>query len=100
MEKRDCAICNVRLLDAAGVPVTGQENDLPVFFDVKAGRILGVGNGDPNGVYPERGKTIPTFSGRCQAILGPDADGRVAVTVRAAGLPEVFFETAIPEKEA
>jgi len=95
---RDCAICNVRLLDARGVPVPGQAYDLPVTFAVEAGRILGVGNGDPNGVYAEHGETIPTFSGRCQAILGPDENGRVAVRVRAAGLPEAFYETVIPPR--
>ena len=89
---RDCAILCARLLDESGVPVPGQAEDRPVRFRVEAGRILGVGNGDPNGVYPEHSDVIPTFSGRCQAIIGPDENGRIVVRVQAEGLPEVRFE--------
>lgn len=85
----DSSILCVRLLDAAGVPVPGQAQDRAVTFKVKKGRILGVGNGNPNGVYPEISESIPTFSGRCQAIVAPDANGAVDVLVCAEGVEPV-----------
>ncbi len=87
----DSSIICVRLLDENGVPVPGQEHDCKITFDVQNGRILGVGNGDPNGVYPEIANSIPTFSGRCQAIVAPDASGKICIRVCAEGLEHVLY---------
>ncbi|MDO4741455.1 MAG: glycoside hydrolase family 2 TIM barrel-domain containing protein, partial [Eubacteriales bacterium] len=88
----DSAIVNVRLLDANGIPVPGREADRTVVFRVERGTIIGVGNGDPNGVLPEIAESIPTFCGRCQAIIRPDAEGRVRVRISAQGLAEAVYE--------
>lgn len=85
----DSSILNVRLLDADGTPVPVREEDRPIHFTVEKGKIIGIGNGNPSGIYPEIADEIETFCGRCQAIILPDDDGTVAVTVKAEGLPEV-----------
>lgn len=85
----DSSIINVRLLDAQGIPVPGREADCMIHFEVKNGTIIGVGNGNPNGVQPEIADEIETFCGRCQAVIRPDADGKVCVTVSADNLPPV-----------
>lgn len=88
----DSSILNVRLLDAQGLPVPGRAEDRLVHFAVRNGQIIGVGNGNPNGVYPEIADEMETFCGRCQAIVRPDADGKVCVVVWTEGLPEVTIE--------
>ena len=88
----DSSIVNVRLMDENGVPSPGRGVDRLVTFHVEAGRIIGVGNGDPNGVLPEIADNIPTFCGRCQAIIRPDASGKVKVRICAEGLPEAVYE--------
>ena len=34
---------------------------------------------------------VPTVCGKCQAIVLPDREGKVRVTVKAEGLPEAVF---------
>ena len=48
-------------------------------------------DGDPNGTQPDLAETVPTFCGKCQAIVLPDREGKVRVTVKAEGLPEAVF---------
>lgn len=88
----DSSIVNVRLLDENGTPVPGQAADRQICFDVERGEIIGVGNGDPNGIQPDIAGSIKTFCGRCQAIVRPDAQGRVKMTISAQGVPPVTFE--------
>ena len=90
-EGYDSSILNICLVDAAGRPVPGRKADRPVLFDVQAGTLVGVGNGDPNGTQPDLAETVPTFCGKCQAIVLPDREGKVRVTVKAKGLPEAVF---------
>lgn len=85
----DASIINVYLTDAKGVPVPGRAHDRAVRYDVHSGTLIGVGNGDPNGTQPDLAHETPTFCGRCQAIIRPDAGGHVRVTVSADGLPPV-----------
>lgn len=87
----DSAIVNVRLMDETGVPVPGREADRLVTFHVEKGEIIGVGNGDPNGVLPEHADNVPTFTGRCQAIIRPDADGKVRVRISAPGVADAHY---------
>lgn len=87
----DSSIINVRLLDENGIPVPGREADCEIRFTVHNGEIIGVGNGDPNGVQPEIAPSVMTFCGRCQAIVRPDISGNVRVTVQAENLPSVEF---------
>lgn len=85
----DSSIINVRLLDAHGIPVPGRDADCTIHFEVQNGEIIGVGNGDPNGIQPEISDEITTFCGRCQAIIRPDMSGKVCVRVQANHLPAV-----------
>lgn len=87
----DSSIICVRLVDKDGIPVPGQVHDCPITFCVCKGRILGVGNGNPNGVHPEIADNIPTFSGRCQVIVEPDDDGCVDLHVTADGFAPVHY---------
>lgn len=87
----DSSIINIRLLDANGIPTPFLEADREVRFEVRRGDLLGVGNGNPNGTQPDVADTLPTFCGRCQAIVRPDAQGRVHLVVHAAGIPDVEY---------
>ncbi len=87
----DSSILNVCIVDKAGRPVPGRKGDRTVLFDLQAGTLIGVGNGDPNGTQPDLAAEVPTFCGRCQAIVLPDKEGKVRVTVKAEGLPETMF---------
>ncbi len=87
-EAYDCTILNVRLLDADDIPVP--DIGAEVSFEVLRGKLIGTGNGDPNGVRPDRAASLPLFSGRCQALIRPDA-GAAEVLVRCAGLPPVRY---------
>ncbi|MDO4548615.1 MAG: glycoside hydrolase family 2 TIM barrel-domain containing protein [Clostridia bacterium] len=87
----DSAIINVCLLDDKGVPVPGRNTDREIRFQVMRGELIGSGNGDPNGIQPDITDHISTFCGRCQAIIRPDAEGRVNVNVLCEGLPRVSY---------
>lgn len=84
----DCSVINITLTDAQGVPLPGDATDRDVTFTVHTGRLVGAGNGDPNGLQPDVTSVIRTFHGKCQALVLPDAEGRVHVTVSAVGLGE------------
>lgn len=87
----DCSIINVCLTDADGTPVPCRESDMTVTFDIVRGTLIGSGNGDPNGIRPDRAASLETFCGRCQALVMPDGEGRVDLTVRCGELPEVRY---------
>ena len=87
----DAAIINVRLQDARGLNVPGRENDREIRFEVLEGELIGSGNGDPNGIQPDVAAAIPTFCGRCQAIVRPSDAGRVRVIVRCEGMEAVEY---------
>lgn len=82
---RDVSVLNVTVLDAAGRPVATAD-DFIVFEVEGAGRIIGVGNGDPASTEPDQITGAPyhrrLFNGRCQAILQTTGEAG-AITVRA-----------------
>ena len=72
------------MCDQDGVPVPNRFDT--VTFSVTVGRILGVGNGNPNGHFPEQASTVSLFHSKAQIIV----EGRAqAITVSADGLPSV-----------
>ena len=87
----DSSIINVFLQDAAGIYVPRRENDREVHFEVLEGELIGSGNGDPNGIQPDVTPDIHTFCGCCQAIVRPNAEGRVRVIVRCDGMECVDY---------
>ena len=60
-------IINIRAMDAFGVPVPDFCGT--VSFTVEKGRILGVGNGDPNGHQADIADSVPLFNGCGQLIV-------------------------------
>lgn len=60
-------IINIAATDAAGVLVPGFNGIVKV--KVESGKILGVGNGDPNGHQADLADTVPLFNGRAQVII-------------------------------
>lgn len=87
----DSAIINVRLQDENGLNVPCRENDRMIHFDILEGELIGSGNGDPNGIQPDVTADISTFCGRCQAIVRPNAEGKVHVIVRCEGMEPVEY---------
>lgn len=87
----DSAIINVRLQDEHGLNVPGREHDRMIHFRVLAGELIGSGNGDPNGIQPDVTPDIPTFCGRCQAIVRPDASGHVHVVICCEGMEDAAY---------
>jgi beta-galactosidase len=82
----DVAMLAVQILDARGRPVPQAAN--PITFDVKgAGRIIGLGNGNPTSHEPDRANRRLTFNGLAQAIYQTGRlRGDVIVTASAPGL--------------
>ena len=78
---RDAVPVTVEALDARGRPVPTA--NLPVSFEIAGGRIIGVGNGDPNSHEPEKGDARSLYNGLAQVIVqsrgggsgAPDAAG-------------------------
>jgi beta-galactosidase len=90
----DMSILNVAVLDAQGnvVPTA----DSKITFEIRGpARFLGVGNGDPSCLEPDRPSTPTTaersaFNGLCMALLqSQSASGDITVVVRAPGLAGV-----------
>jgi beta-galactosidase len=78
----DVAIFTVEVRDAHGrlVPVT----DNLVTFTVKgAGKLIGVGNGDPSDQEPDKGSSRKAFGGLCMAIV-QSTKSADSITVQAA----------------
>jgi beta-galactosidase len=83
---RDAEPLTVRAVDAAGRTVPTAS--LPVDFEVSGGKIIGLGNGDPNSHEPEKGKRRSLFHGLAQVVVQalPDAAGPLKLRASAAGL--------------
>jgi beta-galactosidase len=85
-DARDVAVITVSALDAAGraVPVA---NDLVNFELVGAGKIIGVGNGDPASHEPDQASERKLFNGLAQAILQSTLEpGSIVLRAHAEGL--------------
>ena len=87
----DCSILNLRLLDENGHAAAGEEIDRDVLISVRQGTLIGVGNGNPNGIQPDVSEKISTFMGRCQVLVRPE-NSHVSVTLECKGLPAVQYD--------
>ena len=65
-------IINVQAADSAGVTVPDYSGSIS--FALTGGRILGVGNGDPNNHSGEKADRIKLFHGRAQIIITADTE--------------------------
>ena len=82
----DVAMFAVEVQDAQGrvVPITDNE----VAFTVTgAGKLIGLGNGDPTNQEPDKGSSRKAFSGLCMAIVqSTKKDGNITVEAASPGL--------------
>ena len=82
----DVAMFAVEVQDAQGrvVPIT--DNDV-TFTVTGAGKLIGVGNGDPTDHAPDKGSSRKAFSGLCMAIVqSSKKDGEITVEASSPGL--------------
>lgn len=93
----DAAAVNVWLEDENGIFVPDASNH--VSFSVEGGRVIGVGNGDPNSHEADKADSRSLFNGYAQAIVQAD-DGAKTVTVTASadGVEPCVIEIEIREK--
>jgi beta-galactosidase len=95
----DCVMLAVAVQDAQGriVPVADNE----VTFEVSgAGKLIGVGNGDPTSHESDKGASRKAFSGLCAAIVqSAKAAGAITIAATAPGLtPATATITAKPTR--
>ena len=86
----------VRAVDAHGRPVPTA--NLPVTFELEGpGRIIGLGNGDPNCHEPEKGNRRSLFNGLAQIIVQTvsGASGRIVLRAVADGLQSAELRIAV-----
>ncbi len=84
----DAVAVNICAADADGVRALTACNK--VRFTVDGGRVIGVGNGDPNSHEADKASERCLFNGMCQAIVVPDEGVKtVTVTAEADGLKSV-----------
>ncbi len=76
-------IVNLTVTDANGVPVP--DFGKTVHLTANGPTIIGVANGDPNGLQPLVADTIPLFHARAQILLSAESG---TLTVRCEGLPD------------
>jgi beta-galactosidase len=82
----DVAMFAVEVRDARGriVPIT---DNLVTFKVIGAGKLIGVGNGDPTDQEPDKGSSRKAFSGMCMAIVqSTKSEGNITVQATSPGL--------------
>jgi beta-galactosidase len=83
--RTDAEVVNVCAVDESGRIVPDSDN--PVRFTVEgAGRIAGVGNGDPNCHEPDASGRRSLFNGRCQLVIHRRSAGGITVRAESDGL--------------
>jgi beta-galactosidase len=82
----DVAMFAVEVQDAQGRTVPITENEV-TFRVAGAGKLIGVGNGDPTDHAPDKGTSRKAFSGFCMALVqSSKAAGKITVEATSAGL--------------
>ena len=94
--KNDAVCVNVRALDKDGHFVYNADDSIR--FTVRGGRVLGVGNGDPNSHEADIADVRRLFAGCCQAVVAP-YDGVCEIAVTAETDSGISAGTVIPVKE-
>jgi beta-galactosidase len=90
----DVAMFSIEVRDAQGrvVPITDNE----VTFAVSgAGKLIGVGSGDPTNQEPDKGTSRKAFSGFCMALVqASKTAGNITVVATSPGLAQALFKIA------
>lgn len=97
---RDIVLLKAEAFDKDGVAVPRADN--LVHFDVEGpGAIIGVGNGNPTSLEPDRASSRHLFNGLAQAILQSrrNARGQIRVTVRSDALPSQSLICQVFDRE-
>ncbi len=83
---RDLSMLMAEIVDRAGTVVP--HGDALVVFEVAgAGRVIGVGNGNPTSLEPDQASQRHAFNGLCQAIVqSTGAPGSIRIRASSAGL--------------
>jgi beta-galactosidase len=90
----DVAMFAVEVQDAQGRPVPITENEV-TFRVAGAGKLIGVGNGDPTDHAPDKGTSRKAFSGLCMALVqSSKAAGNITVEATSAGLASAAMTIA------
>jgi beta-galactosidase len=92
---RDISMITVRIVDAQGRTVPVANNSVR-FKVTGAGRLLGLGSGDPASHESDKGNQRSAFNGLCLAIVqSTGAPGEMTIEANSAGLNSatVFIET-------
>ncbi len=90
----DAAAVNIFAVDGSGIKNLTAQNKIK--FGITGGKIIGVGNGDPNSHEADKAAERSLFNGCCQAIAVPD-DGAelVTVTAESEGLEPLTIELEV-----
>ena len=92
--RSDVAMFAVEVQDAQGRPVPITENEV-TFRVAGAGKLIGVGNGDPTDHAPDKGTSRKAFSGLCMALVqSSKAAGNITVEATSAGLASAAMTIA------
>ena len=91
----DVSLVAVKIVDSEGRTVPTADNE--VTFEINGpGEILGVGNGNPGSLEPDKASKRKAFNGLCMALVQSKTDlGSIKLTAISPGL-----ETAVAEIEA
>jgi beta-galactosidase len=84
----DVLCITTRILDSNGHEVPTADN--PLEFSVEgAGRLIGIGNGDPRRLSSDKASFCPAFNGLCLAIVQSNGlPGQIGLTVSSAGISQ------------
>jgi beta-galactosidase len=84
---QDAALIRVSVVDANGRVVPTASNFITFSSDVSFGNVIGVGNGDPSCIEPDKAVTRSAFNGLARAILQTTTiPGSIAVSASSPGL--------------
>ena len=76
----DAAVINLSLVDKNGTVIP--DSFELVTFEIENGRIIGVGNGDPNSHEPDVANYRSLFHGHAQVIVKPNSDQEIKITAK------------------
>ena len=94
----DAVAVNVSLVDENGVHCPTADN--LIRFKVNGGKVLGVGNGDPNSHEADKAQERHLFNGYCQAIVEYEKGASsVIITAEADGIEAASIEIPVIESE-
>lgn len=90
----DVAVVDVEVQDGQG-RFSPQSNALITFDVTGPGRVIGVGNGNPTSLEPDKAAVRKAFNGLCQAIVQAGrAPGTIRITARSAGFRDASLVLA------